>query len=383
MPRRHVALKLLPGGRQAGPGERLQWLDAQADSQVRHPNVVTLYEVAEKERWFVLVLEYIPGGTLADRLSRPVGPPHAARLMETIARAVHHIHGSGQLHLDLKPSNILVDGDVGGRWEAMIPKVSDSGIARSAEPGATDTGLAVLRYSEGDQDQAASLFAANLRLIQGAIPEAQDVSPRVMRLGAFIEAKLFCEGLPATLTGGTLGNDEDTRPALSGLRSPTDTSQSPEEWARLAFRAPHPTCQSAGDAVRHETRDVFLAVDFIGSDAAMFRRHDEPEKASRIDERLLAPAMCLVSTHPDEPRSHLALSQARLWLSKDSVQVDDWAAVMRNVELALDDAPEKALDLDSGSEEAQQRVNKIRRRLARRGSRIESVQSPGPFAVNR
>ena len=59
--------------------------------------------------------------------------------METIARAVHYIHLHGQLHLDLKPSNILLDGDAGAGWEAMIPKVSDFGIARSAEPAATDT----------------------------------------------------------------------------------------------------------------------------------------------------------------------------------------------------------------------------------------------------
>ena len=64
----------------------------------------------------------------------------AARLMETIARAVHHIHRHGQLHLDLKPSNILLDGEAGAGWETIIPKVSDFGIARAAEPGATDTG---------------------------------------------------------------------------------------------------------------------------------------------------------------------------------------------------------------------------------------------------
>ena len=53
---------------------------------------------------------------------------------------MHHIHLCGQLHLDLKPSNILLDGHAGAGWEAMTPKVSDFGIARSAEPGATETG---------------------------------------------------------------------------------------------------------------------------------------------------------------------------------------------------------------------------------------------------
>ena len=140
-PSRLVALKLLPGGRRAGPRERRQWLrEAEAASLVRHPNIVTLYEVGEADDCFLLVLEYLPGGTLADRLCGPLMPMIAARLMETIARAVHHIHRHGQLHLDLKPSNILLDGDAGAGWETIIPKVSDFGIARTADPGTTDTG---------------------------------------------------------------------------------------------------------------------------------------------------------------------------------------------------------------------------------------------------
>jgi eukaryotic-like serine/threonine-protein kinase len=125
----------------AGPQARRQWLrEAEAASLVRHPNVVTLYEVGEADDFFLLVLEYVAGGTLADRLSAPLPPATAARLMETIARAVHHIHRHGQLHLDLKPSNILLDGEAGVGWETAIPKVSDFGIARMADAGATDTG---------------------------------------------------------------------------------------------------------------------------------------------------------------------------------------------------------------------------------------------------
>jgi eukaryotic-like serine/threonine-protein kinase len=140
-PRRQVALKILPGGRRAGPRERRQWLcEAEAASLVRHPNVVALYEVAEADEWFLIVLEYIPGGTLAERLSEPLDPRIGAQLMETIARAVNHIHSYGLLHLDLKPSNILLDGDAEAGLDALTPKVSDFGVARRAEAGATDTG---------------------------------------------------------------------------------------------------------------------------------------------------------------------------------------------------------------------------------------------------
>lgn len=82
------------------------------------------------------------GGTLAARLTEPLPPRAAARLVESIAGAVHHIHSCGLLHLDLKPSNILLDGDMSGGWDSMNPKVSDFGIARTVEPGASDFRLA-------------------------------------------------------------------------------------------------------------------------------------------------------------------------------------------------------------------------------------------------
>jgi serine/threonine protein kinase len=137
---RPIALKLLPGGRRASSRERRQWLrEAESASVLKHPNVVTLYEAGEADDCFLLALEYVPGGTLAERLIAPIAPIAAARLMETIARAVHHIHQHGLLHLDLKPSNILIDDDAGSEWGQIVPKVSDFSIARSSEPGATET----------------------------------------------------------------------------------------------------------------------------------------------------------------------------------------------------------------------------------------------------
>jgi tRNA A-37 threonylcarbamoyl transferase component Bud32/tetratricopeptide (TPR) repeat protein len=139
---RAVAVKLFPRNSLHHPHAREHWLaEARALSRVRHDHVVAVYRVEETDDWLCLVMEYVPGGTLRDRLSEPLPPRDAARLIETIARAVGYFHTQGVCHLDLKPSNILLDGAPGAPWESVSPKVSDFGIARiEGEPGATETG---------------------------------------------------------------------------------------------------------------------------------------------------------------------------------------------------------------------------------------------------
>jgi serine/threonine protein kinase len=133
---RPVALKVVPGA---------CLHEARAASRIRHPGVVPLYDFGEADSWHYLVLEYIPGGSLKARLTEPLPPPSAARLVEQIARAVAHIHGRGLLHLDLKPSNILLDGEIDAPWDRVIPRVSDFGLARFDDPDASTASLAGLR----------------------------------------------------------------------------------------------------------------------------------------------------------------------------------------------------------------------------------------------
>lgn len=159
---RQVALKILPGG---VPGEARSpdpWLaEARAVSRLRHPNVVRLYQVIETDEWRVLVLEYLPGGTLRDRLSAPLAPRDSAAILERLAVAIGHIHQSGLLHLDMKPSNILVDDDFSGPLDPSALRISDFGIARPfvesatavdgrASPRGTPSYMAPEQTGEGD-----------------------------------------------------------------------------------------------------------------------------------------------------------------------------------------------------------------------------------------
>ena len=108
---------------------------------VPHDHVVAIHRVDETEEWLWLVIEYVSGGTLKARLTELLPPRDAARLTETIARAVEYFHTRGVCHLDLKPSNILIEGEPGAPWEIISPKISDFGIARvEGEPGTTETG---------------------------------------------------------------------------------------------------------------------------------------------------------------------------------------------------------------------------------------------------
>jgi eukaryotic-like serine/threonine-protein kinase len=94
--KRHVAVKLFPRNSLVDRHARNHWLaEAQALSRVPHDHVVAIHRVDETEEWLWLVIEYVSGGTLKDRLTEPLPPRDAARLMETIARAVGYFHTRG------------------------------------------------------------------------------------------------------------------------------------------------------------------------------------------------------------------------------------------------------------------------------------------------
>ena len=110
---RLVALKMVRSGGQAGPKELARFRqEAEAVARLHHPNIVQIYDIGDASGQPYLALEYVDGGSLVQRLRgdpQPVYP--AARLVETLARAVHFAHEHGVIHRDLKPANILLTGN--------------------------------------------------------------------------------------------------------------------------------------------------------------------------------------------------------------------------------------------------------------------------------
>jgi serine/threonine protein kinase len=110
---RTVALKMILAGGHAGEAERRVFrTEAEAVARLQHPGIIQVYEVGDSSGIPYLVLEYVAGGSLADRLdSTPLPPRDAAELLRSLADAVHYAHGQGIVHRDLKPANILLQKD--------------------------------------------------------------------------------------------------------------------------------------------------------------------------------------------------------------------------------------------------------------------------------
>lgn len=127
--RRIIALKTLPAETIADNARRQRFLlEAQAASQLNHPNIVTIYDVLEENGLCFIAMEYVAGITL-DLSCAGTGLPlqDAMKYAEEIADALTVAHAAGIIHRDLKPANIIVSAD--GRV-----KLLDFGLAKLFDP---------------------------------------------------------------------------------------------------------------------------------------------------------------------------------------------------------------------------------------------------------
>jgi tetratricopeptide (TPR) repeat protein/predicted Ser/Thr protein kinase/TolB-like protein len=138
---REVAVKLLPAGAAASEEAKLRFQqEAKAASALNHPNILTIYDVGSDDGHDYIVMEYVEGRTLRDRID--VGQPMDIRELTSIgtqlASALARAHKAGIVHRDLKPENIMIrpDGYV---------KILDFGLAKLREKTMTaDTETAAM-----------------------------------------------------------------------------------------------------------------------------------------------------------------------------------------------------------------------------------------------
>jgi WD40 repeat protein len=122
---RVVAVKVPRAGNLPGGEELARFLrEARSVAQLRHPSIVSVYEVGQHDGIPFLVSEFVRGVTLAELMTaRRPDPREAASLLAAVADALQYAHEQGVIHRDVKPSNILID-------DKGTPHVMDFGLAK-------------------------------------------------------------------------------------------------------------------------------------------------------------------------------------------------------------------------------------------------------------
>src|SRR4051812_27184973 len=112
---RIVALKVIRPDLAADDAFRARLKDeARIAAGLSHPNVVSIHRLDEVDGNLVLVMGYVDGVTLRQRMRSPMTEREAMLILRDVAWALAHLHGAGVTHRDIKPENILVAAD-GGR----------------------------------------------------------------------------------------------------------------------------------------------------------------------------------------------------------------------------------------------------------------------------
>lgn len=160
---RWVAIKVVPIQVSPGQNEETQLarfrLEAQAIAALRHRNILTIYGYGEDEGWAYIVMEYVEGGSLKDRITpdEPFAWEQALTIIIPVSEALAFAHNHDIIHRDIKPANILMPQD---DW----PLLADFGLAkmeRSARPNLTMPGqvLGTMAYAAPEQIQEGEIDA--------------------------------------------------------------------------------------------------------------------------------------------------------------------------------------------------------------------------------
>ncbi|MFH1707044.1 MAG: protein kinase [Planctomycetota bacterium] len=122
---RRVAIKIMVAGEDASEGSIARFMaEAKAAGKLRHPGIVTIYEVGRERALYYMVMDHVEGRTLRDIIRLGGLVDHEiARIIHDTAQALHYAHSEGVIHRDIKPANIMLD-------EKGAVHLMDFGLAR-------------------------------------------------------------------------------------------------------------------------------------------------------------------------------------------------------------------------------------------------------------
>lgn len=237
--RRPVAIKLLHPAVSAQSGMRTRFdAEAHAAAALNHPNIVAVYDSGEHDGRPFIVMERLPGGTLADEVCHgPLSQQRVHAMLDNVLAALAEAHRAAILHRDIKPGNILL-----GAGGATM-KVADFGIAKTPEATKTLTGhiLGTIAYLSPERLAGAPACVADDLYAVG-----------VVGYEALAGHRPFPQENMAALAGAIL---QGRPPQLAGLRPDVDPN-----LIRLIERA-----------MAHDPRQRFVSADEMR--AGLYHRH--------------------------------------------------------------------------------------------------------------
>ncbi|EYF04401.1 Hypothetical protein CAP_4540 [Chondromyces apiculatus DSM 436] len=184
--RREVALKLLKYGDPVRHRRLLK--EARAQARVHHENVCRVYDAGEADGEPFIVMQFVEGGPLG-KLQAQLSLDEKVQILRTVSAAMHAAHRQGLVHRDLKPGNILVEGEPGG---ALKPYVVDFGLVREVDSGSETQGgggagtpayMAPEQVAGGAIDARTDVYglgATLYEMISGRAPYVGDVPWKIL-----------------------------------------------------------------------------------------------------------------------------------------------------------------------------------------------------------
>jgi serine/threonine-protein kinase len=285
---RTVAVKTIVSPRGQGKRVRRAYLErfereAKAAAKMQHPAIVTIFDVGLDDGLPFMVLEYLPGESLADRLDRvrmPLG--RGVQIALDLASALGFAHKERIVHRDVKPANVLHAGEM--RW-----KLADFGIARMPDSDLTQVGI--FMGTPG--------YAPPEAISQGQYTSQADVFAWGAVLYELLSGRIPYEGPDTRTTNGYV--------LKMTAKPPTVFDASiPEPLAEVAMRALHPSTETryrdgaeAEDALR-EAWELCLHSNMI-TPAALTSHETPHERAAKEFHATGAPAG---SGHPKMRDTH-------------------------------------------------------------------------------
>jgi serine/threonine-protein kinase len=279
---RHVAVKMLAQSADRARFER----EARAAAALSHPNICSLYDYGEADDRPYMVLEYLPNGSLEERLKDgPLPDDETVRLATEMAAGLAHAHERGLVHRDLKPANVLFDAE-------DRAKIADFGIARMGGSGTlTEAGTVLGTASYISPEQASgrpagpasdvySFGVILFRMLTGRLPF---VSTNAMEL-----VRMHRDDPPPSVTDFRPGAPARLESLVTAALAKDPSERPPDGTALL--RELRGAGGTGGDATMMLAPGAFAGA----ADATQVLRPVRPQRQRRKREYWLVPLVVLL-----------------------------------------------------------------------------------------